>query len=95
VDLRPTRAFPADGAAGEGFINAAEALTDISPALFSRYLDAAKDIAQHAVLLNPRTSWTSTVRIRSPALKRTANRIGGSLCLPLVASQSSIAFQAA
>ena len=47
----PTREFPADGAAGEGFTNAAEALTDISPALFTRYLDAAKDIAEHAVLL--------------------------------------------
>ena len=31
VDLQPTREFPADGAAGEGFTNAAEALTDISP----------------------------------------------------------------
>ncbi len=31
VDLRPTREFPADGAAGEGFTNAAEALSDISP----------------------------------------------------------------
>jgi hypothetical protein len=51
VDLRPTREFPADGAAGEGFTNAAEALTDISPALFTKYLHAAKDIASHAVLL--------------------------------------------
>src|SRR5262245_44718192 len=33
VDLRPAGEFPADGAAGEGFTNAAEALTDISPAL--------------------------------------------------------------
>lgn len=51
VDLQPTRDFPADGAAGEGFTNAAEALTDISPALFTKYLNAAKDIADHAVLL--------------------------------------------
>jgi mono/diheme cytochrome c family protein len=51
VDLRPTREFPADGAAGEGFTNAAEALTDISPALLTKYLNAAKDIADHAVLL--------------------------------------------
>lgn len=51
VDLRPTREFPADGAGGEGFTNAGEALTDISPTLFMRYLDAAKDIADHAVLL--------------------------------------------
>jgi len=51
VDLRPTREFPADGAAGEGFTNAAEALTDISPALLTKYLNSAKDIAAHAVLL--------------------------------------------
>ena len=31
MDLRPAREFPADGAAGEGFTNAAEALSDISP----------------------------------------------------------------
>jgi len=51
VTLRPTREFPADGAGGEGFTNAAEALSDITPALFSKYLNAAKDIAEHAVLL--------------------------------------------
>ncbi|HQR09427.1 MAG TPA: DUF1592 domain-containing protein [Gemmatales bacterium] len=51
VDLRPTREFPPDGAAGEGFTNAAEALTDISPALLTKYLNAAKDIADHVVLL--------------------------------------------
>ncbi|MBL8798254.1 MAG: DUF1592 domain-containing protein [Planctomycetia bacterium] len=51
VDLRPTREFPADGAAGEGFTNAAEALTDISPALLTKYLNAAKEIAERAVLL--------------------------------------------
>lgn len=51
VDLRPAREFPADGAAGEGFTNAAEALSDISPALFAKYLNAAKMLADHAVLL--------------------------------------------
>lgn len=51
VDLKPAREFPADGAAGEGFTNAAEALTDISPALFTKYLNAAKDVSEHAVLL--------------------------------------------
>ncbi|HEX4591700.1 MAG TPA: DUF1587 domain-containing protein, partial [Gemmataceae bacterium] len=51
VDLRPAREFPADGAAGEGFTNAAEALTDVSPALLTKYLNAAKEIADHAVLL--------------------------------------------
>ena len=51
MDLRPSREFPADGAAGEGFTNASEALTDISPALLGKYLGAAKEIADHAVLL--------------------------------------------
>lgn len=51
VDLRPAREFPADGAGGEGFTNAAESLSDVSPALFARYLGAAKVIAEHAVLL--------------------------------------------
>lgn len=75
VDLRPTREFPADGAAGEGFTNAAEALTDISPALLTKYLNAAKDVADHAVLLpdglrfspsKTRRDWTDegTARLR-------------------------------
>ena len=51
VDLRPARQFPADGAAGEGFANAAEALADVSPVLLNKYLMAAKEIAAHAVLL--------------------------------------------
>lgn len=51
VDLRPAREFPADGAAGEGFTNAAEALTDISPALLTKYINASKDVAEHLVLL--------------------------------------------
>jgi hypothetical protein len=51
VDLRPAREFPADGAGGEGFTNAAESLADISPALLDKYLAAAKEIAAHAVLL--------------------------------------------
>jgi hypothetical protein len=51
VDLQPAREFPADGAAGEGFTNAAEALTEISPALLTKYLNASKEVADHAVLL--------------------------------------------
>src|SRR5207244_11309986 len=51
VDLQPARQFPADGAAGEGFTNAAEALADVSPTLLNKYLAAAKDIADHALLL--------------------------------------------
>lgn len=47
--LDPTREFPIDGAAGEGFTNAGAALV-MSPALFTKYLDAAKDLSNHAVL---------------------------------------------
>jgi mono/diheme cytochrome c family protein len=76
VDLRPAREFPADGAAGEGFTNAAEALTDVSPALFTKYLNAAKDVSEHAVLLpdgfrfsrsKSRRDWTDegTARLRA------------------------------
>ena len=50
VDLRPTRDFPADGAAGEGFTNAGDALI-MSPTLLAKYLNAAKEISAHAVLL--------------------------------------------
>lgn len=48
--LDPAKEFPVDGAAGEGFTNAGAALV-MSPALLTKYLDAAKDIASHAVLL--------------------------------------------
>jgi mono/diheme cytochrome c family protein len=51
IDLQPAREFPADGAAGEGFTNAAEALAEMSPTLLNKYLNAAKEIADHAVLL--------------------------------------------
>lgn len=50
VDLNPSQRFPADGAAGEGFLNATEALA-ISSEQMGKYLDAAKDVAAHAVLL--------------------------------------------
>ena len=50
VDLQPARQFPADGAAGEGFLNATEALA-IPPELMARYLGAAKEVAAHAVML--------------------------------------------
>lgn len=50
IDLKPARDFPADGAAGEGFTNAAEAL-GMSPALMGKYTNAAKQIADHVVLL--------------------------------------------
>jgi Protein of unknown function (DUF1592)/Protein of unknown function (DUF1588)/Protein of unknown function (DUF1587)/Protein of unknown function (DUF1585)/Protein of unknown function (DUF1595) len=51
IDLRPAREFPVDGAAGEGFTNAAEGLAEMSPTLLNKYLAAAKDISDHMVLL--------------------------------------------
>jgi Protein of unknown function (DUF1592)/Protein of unknown function (DUF1588)/Protein of unknown function (DUF1587)/Protein of unknown function (DUF1585)/Protein of unknown function (DUF1595)/Planctomycete cytochrome C len=49
--LDPAREFPVDGSAGEGFTNVGAALV-MSPGLLSKYLDAGKDVAQHAVLLS-------------------------------------------
>ncbi|MGE3314254.1 MAG: DUF1587 domain-containing protein, partial [Planctomycetaceae bacterium] len=51
VDLQPAREFPADGAAGEGFTNTGNALV-MSPSLLTKYLDAAKNVSRHAVLLS-------------------------------------------
>lgn len=65
--LMPAREFPADGAAGEGFTNTGNSLV-MSPALVTKYLDAAKVVAGHAVLLpdgfrfsphNTRNDWTN------------------------------------
>ena len=67
VSLHPTREFPSDSAAGEGFTNVGSALV-ISPALIQKYLDAAKEISKHAMLLptgitfsenNTRRDWTN------------------------------------
>lgn len=48
--LEPAREFPVDGAAGEGFTNTGAALV-MSPSLLTKYLDAGKEIAGHAVML--------------------------------------------
>ncbi|MCC9607943.1 DUF1592 domain-containing protein [Blastopirellula sp. JC732] len=50
VAIDPTREFPVDGAAGEGFTNTGASLV-MSPALFRKYLDAGQQIAQHAILI--------------------------------------------
>jgi hypothetical protein len=69
VDLRPARDFPRDGAAGEGFTNAGDALV-MSPTLLNKYLNAAKAITSHTVLLpdgfrfspaTTRRDWTDEV----------------------------------
>lgn len=48
--LDPVKEFPADSASGEGFMNVGNSLV-MSPSLLTKYLDAAKEIARHAVLL--------------------------------------------
>ena len=48
--LDPTQEFPIDGAAGEGFTNAGSG-QGMSPPLVQKYLDAAKQVSNHAVLL--------------------------------------------
>ncbi|HEU4752197.1 MAG TPA: DUF1587 domain-containing protein, partial [Armatimonadota bacterium] len=48
-DLRPTREFPVDPANQEGFDNSGESLT-VSPALLKKYLQAAREVADHLVL---------------------------------------------
>lgn len=50
ISLTPSREFPVDSAAGEGFTNVGNALV-MSPALVQKYLDAAKEVASHAMLL--------------------------------------------
>ena len=49
VDLRPAREFPVDPANQEGFDNSGESLA-MSPALFDKYLQAARQVANHVVL---------------------------------------------
>lgn len=84
VPLSPAREFPVDSAAGEGFTNTGNALV-MSPALLTKYFDAAKGIADHAVLLpngfhwsvyTTRSDWTndSLARIRSLYSRYTANQ---------------------
>jgi len=49
VDLQPTREFPVDPANQSGFDNTGESLT-MSPALFTKYLLAAREVADHMAL---------------------------------------------
>jgi len=50
TEIQPAKEFPADSAAGEGFSNTGAALV-MSPSLVRKYLDAAKSVAQHVVLV--------------------------------------------
>ena len=85
VDLNPAREFPADGAAGEGFTNTGNALV-MSPALLTKYLDAGKEIARHAMLTpagfrfspsTTRSDWTNDTLAQIRALYREHTDSGG------------------
>src|SRR5690606_30873315 len=89
--LDPAREFPADSGAGEGFTNAAAALV-MSPTLVTKYLDAAKEIAEHAVLLpdsiafSPSTSandWATERLIRIRELYRRYAASAGAMAVDL------------
>jgi hypothetical protein len=49
VDIRPAREFPVDPANTEGFDNSGESL-GMSPALFAKYMQAAREVSEHLVL---------------------------------------------
>ena len=49
VDLRPAREFPVDPANTAGFDNSGESLA-MSPALLTKYLQAAREVSDHLVL---------------------------------------------
>ncbi|HTN77477.1 MAG TPA: DUF1587 domain-containing protein, partial [Pirellulaceae bacterium] len=89
--LDPAKEFPVDSAAGEGFTNVGNALVMSSP-LLTKYLDAAKDVASHAVLLpdglrfspsSARRDWTneSLARIRDFYGQYTGNGGGSAVNL--------------
>lgn len=72
--LRPAREFPVDGAAGEGFTNAGAALV-MSPTMLTKYIDAAKEVSRHAVLVptgiafSPSTSASDWANERLAAIR--------------------------
>jgi hypothetical protein len=83
--LDPAREFPADSASGEGFMNVGNSLV-MSPSLVTKYLDAAKDIAGHAMLLpdgfrfspkNTRRDWTEELLAEIRAAYREFTDNGG------------------
>jgi hypothetical protein len=49
IDMKPAREFPVDPANIEGFDNSGESLV-MSPALFDKYLKAARQVSEHLVL---------------------------------------------
>ena len=89
--LDPAKEFPADSASGEGFMNVGNSLV-MSPSWVTKFLDAAKEVSKHAVLLPQglrfsagasRRDWTEEklVEIRNFYSRYTDN--GGGLAVNL------------
>jgi hypothetical protein len=87
--LDPAREFPTDGAAGEGFSNTGQALV-MSPSLITKYLNAAKSIASHAVLVpegirfspgSTQQDWTNEILQQIKDLYHETTAAGGTLPL--------------
>ncbi len=85
ASLNPAKEFPADGAAGEGFLNTGNALA-MSPSLVTKYLDAGKAVAAHAMLLpdgirfsasTSRQDWTDQLLAEIRAFYATFTEDGG------------------
>ena len=75
VDLRPAREFPVDPANTSGFDNSAESLT-MSPALTKKYLQAARDVADHMVLTPDGVAFSPyTMLVQTDREKYAINRI--------------------
>ena len=71
ASLDPVREFPADSASGEGFMNVGNSLV-MSPSMVTKYLDAAKDIANHAALLPDGIAFSPSTSSRDWAEERLA-----------------------
>lgn len=69
--LDPAKEFPADSASGEGFMNVGNSLV-MSPSLLTKYLDAAKAVADHAVLLPDGIGFSPSTSARDWAEERLA-----------------------
>ena len=71
ASLDPAKEFPVDSASGEGFMNVGNSLV-MSPSLVTKYLDAAKDVAAHAVLLPDGIAFSPSTSQRDWAEERLA-----------------------
>ncbi len=69
--LDPAKEFPVDSASGEGFMNVGNSLV-MSPSLVTKYLDAAKEVAAHAVLLPDGIAFSPSTSQRDWAEERLA-----------------------